>query len=201
MADITLDDIFGAVKGTRPLSPEQRQQIIQGGRDIGNFLLEGSGLGIALEGARQREVNPNLSLGEILSAAGLGAITRGKSKGGFKPKIIKGGKGKKVEKVTKATLGGRQIPLKDPVFKSRAELRPDHPFLVFDARKDTGFEGVFDSEEEAMKFISSAPNSKFLDFGTPRDIESLNPSGPEDIGFMMRRLRNIIDSARAANEP
>jgi hypothetical protein len=99
MADITLDDIFGAVKGTRPLSPEQRQQIIQGGEDIGSFLLEGSGLGVALEGVRQREANPDLSLWEILSTAGLGAITRGKGKGGFRPKVVKGGK-KREKKLT-----------------------------------------------------------------------------------------------------
>lgn len=103
--------------------------------------------------------------------------------------------------VPEITIGGRKINFGLARELSRAEKLPDAPFLVFDTRKEVDFEGVFPTAIEAERFISSHPEGKFFDFGTPREIEELNPSGEETIDFMMQEMERLVMQAGAANLP
>lgn len=98
------------------------------------------------------------------------------------------------------TIGGRELSFKDVKELSRAEKLPDNPFLVFDSRTEKGFEGIFSTAEEAKAFIKQSPDGKHFDFGTPRDIEELNPSGDQSIAFIEERFSRIVKAARVANE-
>lgn len=100
------------------------------------------------------------------------------------------------ETVPQITIGGRALTLNQARALSRAEQRPDHPILVFDARKESGFEGIFPDEKAAQDYIKTAPNGKFLDYGTPRQIEELNPSGPESPEYIMQSIREALERAQ-----
>lgn len=102
------------------------------------------------------------------------------------------------------TIGGRALNLKqaqkfaeanDARASSRAAQLSDRPFLVFDPKDATGFEGVFPTEPAARAFIKSRKD-KLLDFGTPRELEELNPTGPESNEFLMQEVRDLIKVAK-----
>lgn len=100
----------------------------------------------------------------------------------------------------------RYIPYRVP---SNAEKLPDSPYMVFDARKQSGYAGMFPTEQGAQQFIAGHPEGKYLDYGTPRTIEHLNPSGPDDPeyeqyvlhGKIMNSLQRVMGISNDNLEP
>lgn len=88
------------------------------------------------------------------------------------------------------TIGGRELTFEQARELSRAEKLSDDRFLVFDTRTEKGFEGIFPTAKEAETFIKASKN-KFLDYGTPREIEEMNPTGEQSEEFMLQRLKEI----------
>lgn len=86
--------------------------------------------------------------------------------------------------------------------KSKAEQLPDKPYFVFDTRNDTGYEGIFPSENSALDFINNHPDKNYLDYGTPRSIEHMNPSGEENSAYTGQEIKiHLMKALGGANEP
>jgi hypothetical protein len=86
-----------------------------------------------------------------------------------------------------------------------ADTLPDHPQKVFDISKEKGHEGIFPSKAEAQKWIEKQPNKNNLDYGSPREIEKLNPSsGPkQDLHNDKYFAQSILDAflkSKTAND-
>lgn len=93
-------------------------------------------------------------------------------------------------------IGGRELSVEQGRVLSRAESLPDGPILVFDARQKAGYEGIFPTEKEAMAYIKGqGEKGKILDYGTPREIEEMNPSGPESIEFIYQQLDDLFKAS------
>jgi hypothetical protein len=98
-------------------------------------------------------------------------------------------------------IGGRTVSPTQFGELSRAEKLPDAPWLVFDPKNQTGYEGVFQTEQQAKDFVEEADKQgKFFDYGTPRQIEEMNPSGEETPEYIWQSLKTQIDKAMKAND-
>jgi hypothetical protein len=89
MAELTLEQLLTAMKRRQPLPPEIRQDIIEGASKVGSFLWEGSGPGIAMNMAKMRMENPDLSLSDVFPAVVGAGVLRGGGK--FRPRVVQGG--------------------------------------------------------------------------------------------------------------
>jgi len=72
---------------------------------------------------------------------------------------------------------------------SRAQQKSARRFVVFDATKPSGAEGVFPTEAAAKKFIADNPHRKSLDYASESNLERWNPTGPESDAFNARRVK------------
>jgi hypothetical protein len=97
--------------------------------------------------------------------------------------------------------GSLKVPrvINDPVHPSRASQFSDDSVLVIDARKSSGAEGIFPTKKEAKAFIDSHPDGRFFDYGTPREIETFNPTGEESDAFIMQSIKDLVRRALATN--
>lgn len=77
---------------------------------------------------------------------------------------------------------------------SRAEQQSDDRTVVFDTRQKEGIEGIFPNSEEAEKFINQHPDAQHLDYATPRELEHINPTGPESPEYEAYAYSKMIDA-------
>jgi hypothetical protein len=175
MEELTLEQLLTAMKRRQPLPPEIRQDIIEGASKVGSFLWEGSGPGIAMNMAKMRMDNPDLSLSDVFPAVVGAGVLRGG--GRFRPRVVQGGFSN-LDDAQKFALTAERQRVRKQTLSEIFEARKAKEAQLGEIRRSTKPSTLRKPTREQLSELPKEEQDRILKAFDEGKIEVLTQSGP-----------------------